>query len=232
MKLGIIGKGRWGFVYARTLARMGIGYRIDGSAWRESGWFSSGLDGAIIASAPASHFSIAEDLIKRGMPVLVEKPVSLNSQDARSLLHLAESKRAIAFAGNTRLYSPAWRAFKRRALARGVRSIEATAGSSDTKLGPWWDWGGHLVAMCLDLGFDPRAATLCTHCRDEPLSFRVNGTMEYRDVDESPKPLDVLIDEFIAAIKAGQPEIGGLRIGVQTVEFLEALDASHRPEPD
>lgn len=230
MKLGIIGKGRWGNVYARALERMAIGYRIDGRSWREGGWFESGLDGAIVASAPASHFSIANELIRAGMPMLIEKPVCLSSQDGRKLLQSAESKRAIAFAGNTRLYSPAWRAFKRQALAAGVHSVVATAGSSDTKLGPWWDWGGHLVVMCLDLNFDPRKAQLCTPDADEPLSFRVNGSMEYRDVDETPKPLDVLIEEFIAAIKKGEPDVRGLRIGVRAVEVLEALDAEHRAD--
>ncbi len=228
MKLGVIGKGRWGNVYARTLERMAIEYRLDGRGWRDAGWFESGLDGAIIASAPASHFSIAGELIQAGMPVLVEKPVCLGSRDAHALLEKAESSRAIVFAGNTRLYSPAWRAFRKRALAAGVRSVVASAGSSDTKLGPWWDWGGHLVAMCLDLDFNPRNAQLRTHDANEPLSFQVNGSMEYRDVDETPKPLDVLIGEFVAAIRKGEPDIRGLRLGARVVEFLEALDGADR----
>lgn len=228
MKLGIIGKGRWGSVYARTLERMDIGYRMDGRSWRDSHWYESGMDGAIIASSPASHFRIAEELMLAGVPVLVEKPVCLSAQDAHALLETAVSSHAIAFAGNTRLYSPAWRAFKKKALAAGVTSVVARAGSSDAKLGPWWDWGGHLVAMCLDLDFNPRKALLQTHDVDEPLSFHVNGSMEYRDVEETPMPLDVLIAEFVAAIEKGEPDIGGLRLGVKVVEVLEALDRANR----
>ena len=228
MKLGVIGRGRWGTVYARTLERMAIEYRLDGRDWRDSGWFRSGLDGAIIASAPASHFPIADELIQAGMPVLVEKPVCLNSPDARALLARAESMRAIVFAGNTRLYSPAWRAFREQALAAGVRSVVASAGSTDAMLGSWWDWGGHLVAMCLDLDFDPRQAQLRTPDADEPLTFRVNGSLEYRDVEETPKPLDVLIGEFVAAIRKGEPDVHGLRLGARVVEVLEAMQGAGR----
>jgi hypothetical protein len=74
--------------------------------------------------------------------------------------------------------------------------------------------------MCLDVGFDPRRATLAAVGVHIPLSFVVNGRYEFRDVITDPTPLEVLLTEFIAAIRKGEPNNRGLRLGAEVVEFL------------
>lgn len=205
MKIGIIGR-NWGSIYARTLEKLGVPYWISGREWDKR------ADGVIVASPPETHYGIAKRLLSEGVPIILEKPVTLEPAQAWELVNLG----GIAFAGHTRLFSPAWRTFK--ASLQSVDSITAVAGG--TLRDPWWDWGPHLAAMCLDLGFDPRKARIRTERVRIPLSFVVNGEFEYRDVLTDPMPLEVLLTEFIAAIEKGEPNNDGLRLGAEVVEFL------------
>lgn len=218
MRLGIIGRGPWGDVYADTLRCMGVEF------WQETrNWTELHADGVIVASAAESHTTIARYLIRNCIPALIEKPLCLDVQDARILLKMATDMPAIVFTGHTRLYSPAWRVFKAQALERGVRSVRAVAGGP-CKLDPLWDWGPHLVAMCLDLGFDPLQASIETGTDEIPLTFIVNRDMTYFDSHaENPRPLEVLLTEFMAAIEKGEPDIRWLELGVKVVEALEVM---------
>ena len=223
MRLGIIGRGPWGDVYAKTLTKMGVRYTQVGS--NEDVFVDGDVDGVIIASAPKSHYVLARKYIREFLPALIEKPVCLSSEQAKYLLKLAGNTGcSIVFAGHTRLYSIAWRALKANALAEGVRSVYAVAGSFDCKLSPLWDWGSHLVAMCLDLGFDPLKAHILTGTEEQPLKVIVNGTITYTDQPETPTPLEVLLTEFMAAIEKGGPDIRGLEFGVKVVETLEVME--------
>lgn len=223
MRIGIIGRGPWGQVYANTLRGLGVAFWQIG---RDLGNLRN-ADGVIIASAAHSHMPLAEAFIESYVPVLIEKPIALVSANARHLLDLAKRHHGIVFTGHTRLHSNAWRQFKARALAEVVHSVYATAGGP-CKLTPLWDWGPHLVAMCLDLGFDPLKAHILTDGEEEPLRVIVNGKMEFRDVDEKPAPLEVLLTEFMEAIKKGEPDVRGLELGVSVVEHLEGLDERRR----
>jgi hypothetical protein len=204
MKLGILGHG-WGYTYAKTLDKLGIDYRHDRTV-------GQGVDGVIVATPAETHYEIARDLLKAGIPIILEKPVTLDPEQARELVTLG----GIAFAGHTRLYDPSWRSFK--ASLHKIESIDCIAGG--TSRDPWWDWGPHLVAMCLDVGFDPRAASIRCEKERIPLSFIVNGTHEFRDVVGSPTPLEVLCTEFVQAIELGEPNNAGLVLGAEVVEFL------------
>lgn len=221
MKLGIIGRGRWGNVYAETLTRMGVDFWQAGEFWQAK----DAPAGIIVASAAESHAGIAADLIRSGIPALIEKPLCLTAEYARFLLDLAHDFPSIVFTGHTRLYSTAWRDFKALAMAHGVKSVHAVAGSKDCKLDPLWDWGPHLIAMCLDLGFDPQQARIVTSAQDWPLKVIVNGTLVYTDKQETPSPLEVLLTEFMGAIEKGEPDIRGLELGVKVVQEIEAIEA-------
>lgn len=166
-------------------------------------------DGLIVATTPDSHFAVARLALARGVPVLVEKPVCTKGRDVDALVALG----GIAFAGHTRLYSPAWRAFK--ASLPAVESVEAWAGG--THRDPWWDWGPHLVAMAFDIGCEKPVIHVTKE--EQPLRFVVNGTHEFRDVADNP--LEVLISEFLAAIALGKPDNSGLQLGARVVHFLE-----------
>ncbi len=48
--------------------------------------FALGLDAVVIATPPATHYAIARDCLEHGLHVLVEKPITLDSEDADRLI--------------------------------------------------------------------------------------------------------------------------------------------------
>jgi len=71
-----------------------------------------GLDAMVIATPPASHYKLAKECLEKGMHVLVEKPLTLYSNQAIELIELAEKKHRTLMVGHTFEYNPAVRALK------------------------------------------------------------------------------------------------------------------------
>lgn len=63
------------------------------------------FDAAIIATTSSSHFEIAGRLVKRRIPVLIEKPVVLNTDDANELMKLSSVNNVLITAGFTEVYN-------------------------------------------------------------------------------------------------------------------------------
>lgn len=215
--IGLVGRGYWGNTYARVLDEMGIEYWQAGRDWE-----GKRADGLIIASSSSSHYEVAVKALARGIPILVEKPVSLTAHEARNLVSLG----GIAYAGHTRLYDPLWTEFK---ASVGVPlHVEAWAGGvNETNPDAELNWWVHLAAMCWDLGFDPMKATFHVSQEKRPLYFAANGKL----FTDSRGALENLIKRFIAAIKRGEPDNAGLRLGVKTLEYVEARCRSTITQP-
>ncbi len=64
------------------------------------------LDGVIIASPNNFHFDQAKACIERGVPVLIEKPVTANVGDAEALMNFAAKRGAKALVGHHRAHNP------------------------------------------------------------------------------------------------------------------------------
>lgn len=172
VRLALVGAGRWGRVYLRTLAALdgialvGVASANPATAalvspgcrlfphWRDL-LAAGGFDGLIIATPPATHAEIAEAALRDGVALLVEKPLTLDLDSAEALRRLAAAAPVLVQVGHVHLASPAWRELKRRVDTLGpVRAIRAVAGNH----GPYrddaavlWDWGPHDLSMCLDL---------------------------------------------------------------------------------
>jgi predicted dehydrogenase len=172
IKLGLIGAGRWGRNYIKTIA--GIeGVQLSRLASRnpESAtlvgddcvispdWHdlldAGDLHGLIVAAPPALHAAMATAAISVGVPVLVEKPLTVDAAEARNLLAQARAKRSLVMVDHTHLFHPAFEGLCRKSLELGaVQRIYGHAGNH----GPYrrdvnvlWDWGPHDVAMCIAL---------------------------------------------------------------------------------
>lgn len=172
LALGLIGAGRWGRNYIATLAAMrgvflarlasrnpesttlaGPGCAVTAD-WREV--IEAGkLDGVIVATPPALHAEMTRAAVAAGLPVLVEKPLTLDWAEARALAEVVQSRSGLVMVDHTHLFHPAFRALKEHVPdIAPVMAIRARAGA----WGPFrdhtpvlWDWGSHDVAMCLDL---------------------------------------------------------------------------------
>ncbi|MDP7191232.1 MAG: Gfo/Idh/MocA family oxidoreductase [Alphaproteobacteria bacterium] len=172
MRLGLIGAGRWGRVYMNTLGDMtGVALGalassnpqsrdlVDKNVAVHENWRdlinAGGVEGIIVATPPATHAEIVRAALEAGLPVLVEKPLTLDVDEARALCDLAEKRDGLVMVDHIHLFSPAFRALKREAAGLGpLRRMESEAGSH----GPFrkatsvlWDWGAHDISMCLDL---------------------------------------------------------------------------------
>ncbi len=115
------------------------------------------LDGVVIATPPPTHHRIASDFLHNGFHVLVEKPLTLSSGDAQSLLDLAESEDRILMVGHTFEYNPAVR--KLREIIRSgelgdiyyFNSVRANLGLFQQQLNVVWDLAPHDISILLYL---------------------------------------------------------------------------------
>jgi predicted dehydrogenase len=122
--------------------------------WREAASDRT-LDGIILATPPATHLAMALVAIESGIPVLVEKPMTLSVKDARTLVDRARQSDVLVMVGHTHLFSSAFRQLKSRASSLGslqsTRSVGSNWGPFRPDASVLWDWGPHDVAMCIDL---------------------------------------------------------------------------------
>ena len=65
------------------------------------------VDAVVVAVPTELHSEVAVPFLERGVPVLVEKPLSRSVEDADRMLHAAEGGRAILAVGHTERHNPA-----------------------------------------------------------------------------------------------------------------------------
>ncbi len=203
LNLGLIGAGAWGRKYIKTIDALdGIALTRLASRNLESAGFipsecvisedwrdliaARDLDGVIIATPPTLHAEMTLAAIDAGLPVLVEKPMTLSLDEAETVVGAAYAKNAIVLVDHVHLYSAAWEGLKREAKALGpLQEISSVAGNwgpfrPDTPM--LWDWGCHDIAMCLDLVGRPPEATIAQR-------------IETRDVDNgNGEALGLMLD--------------------------------------
>lgn len=120
----VIGCGGWGQNHIRTLYEMGnLAAVVDTDPARiemilekypVKGYnnvrsaVSDGYDGYVIATPASTHFSIAKSLLEKSRNVLVEKPMTLKSQDSLELIRIAKDNGARLMVGHLLLFHPAY----------------------------------------------------------------------------------------------------------------------------
>jgi predicted dehydrogenase len=172
VRLGLIGAGRWGQAYIRTLADCdGVSLvriasqnpetksRVPGACTISTDWQdlirADDIDGIIIATPPAHHAEIVMAAIKQGHAVMVEKPLTLSLSEAEQLFNAAETHQAITLVDHTHLFHPAYCELKKiLSTAGAIREIRTRAGQRGPfrdNISALWDWAPHDIAMCLNL---------------------------------------------------------------------------------
>ncbi|MEM4700495.1 MAG: Gfo/Idh/MocA family oxidoreductase, partial [Candidatus Nezhaarchaeales archaeon] len=111
LRVAVVGCGRWGLAHARALrevegAELVAVSDVDPSRARAAGakygveWFTSneelfkieGLDAVTICTPPSTHAEVALSAIRRGLDLLVEKPLATASEDALRVVRAAEGE--------------------------------------------------------------------------------------------------------------------------------------------
>jgi predicted dehydrogenase len=144
--------------------------------------FDMNLDAVVIATPPADHYSIARDCLEHGLHVLVEKPITLDSDDAAELVRVAKEHKRILMVGHTFEYNPAVRALKEM-IREGelgdifyIDAIRASLGLFQTKANVIWDLAPHDISIIRYLlGTDPIGvsthATACVQDGIEDIAY-------------------------------------------------------------
>jgi len=123
LRIGIAGLGHIGKNHARILAELpecelAAVFDIDTNLAREMAEkhgtravatleeFAEAVDAATIATPTPTHFQIAEYLLKAGRHLLVEKPITERTQDARRLVELSLEAGRILQVGHVERFNP------------------------------------------------------------------------------------------------------------------------------
>jgi len=131
LKLCLVGAGHMGRIHAIKLARMkdvtltcvvdtnrAIAEETAGSLGvkgsdRLEDALADGVQGAVIASTTGTHFAVAREFLKRGLPVFVEKPIATDPAEAEALIGLALEKGVLLQVGHIERFSPVFRRVSR-----------------------------------------------------------------------------------------------------------------------
>lgn len=182
-RLGLIGAGRWGKNLIRTIRGLdGIALSalcshnpdsrglVDPQCRMLRDWRDlldrNLCDAVIIASPPDTHAEILGAMIRARMPSMVEKPLTLDLQEALDLQRLLRQTPTPVLVDHTYLFHPAYREMKRLSSQLGpIHSIQSEGGNR----GPFrpnytalWDYGPHDISMCLDLVRRTPQSVTCT----------------------------------------------------------------------
>ncbi|MBX3412071.1 MAG: Gfo/Idh/MocA family oxidoreductase [Pirellulales bacterium] len=185
--IAVIGCGRWGANYVRvfheiagarvvavvdrdaaTLARMAQRYPgVWATAEIEPVLANPQVDAVVIATEAASHFRLSTSALEHGKHLLVEKPLTLVSDESRRLAELAASKNRVLMVGHTYLYNDAVRKIREliQQPATGklyyLESRRHHLGYIRDDVGAMWDLAAHDVAIfSYLLGEEPEAVSV------------------------------------------------------------------------
>ena len=123
-RICVVGAGRWGANHIRTLDSLDclsgvIDNNLDNIDKVKNQYpeidiftnvedsFNQEYDGYIIASPASTHYEIAKKIINKGISLLIEKPMTLNSSDAKELVDLSIKENVNVMVGHLLLFHPA-----------------------------------------------------------------------------------------------------------------------------
>ncbi|MCB0190951.1 MAG: Gfo/Idh/MocA family oxidoreductase [Anaerolineae bacterium] len=116
-------------------------------------FFALGLDAVVISTPPETHFSIAQECLLHGLHVLVEKPLTINSHQARELITLAEKHDRVLMVGHLFEYNSSVHTLK-KIIESGelgdifyIDAVRASLGLFHPTLNVIWDLAPHDISI-------------------------------------------------------------------------------------
>lgn len=173
MKIMIVGTGRWGVNHVRTAVTLLSAENIvvvDANSTRldeiktmfpgieckntvDSALSDASINGAILATPAHTHYEIAKQIMERGIHLLVEKPITLNSPEAEELVAIAERKGVQLMVGHVLLYHEAIRTIKREIDAGKIGKLQyiysnrLNLGAIRTEENSLWSFAPHDISI-------------------------------------------------------------------------------------
>ena len=173
VRFGLIGAGRWGKIYVRTLLSLPDRCRLTHVCtskpenaslvphpvtvlprWQDLIW--SDCEAVIIATPPETHAEILEACLEANKPCIVEKPLCLDVATAERLHQRVERSSIPVLVDHPHLFGASYAALKQaveqaREPIRVILSEGAAFGPFRRNTPALWDWAPHDVSMVLDL---------------------------------------------------------------------------------
>jgi predicted dehydrogenase len=181
--IGLVGLGRWGRNYVRTLLAL-PGCRLVAAAdadpatrdrladetdipVRESATellSDPVIEAVVIATPDRTHYTLSAAALAAGRDVLVEKPMALEPDEAEALAEQAESKGRVLAVGHTAVYHPGFAVLVEELRSRPLdvqrraSAIRTSSGYADGRSNPILDLCPHDIALAVLLFGTPSAA--------------------------------------------------------------------------
>lgn len=118
------------------------------------------IDAASIVVPTSYHLAVGQEFLKRGIPVLIEKPLARSAEEAQALVEMAERQGAILQVGHIERFNPAYEELRNRPLQprliRAQRMGPFTGRSAD--VGVVLDLMIHDIDLVLPLAKGPIVA--------------------------------------------------------------------------
>lgn len=147
LRLGLVGRGRWGRNIERVLLLFPDVSIVPIS--REGGC-QEALDGVLIATPSATHAEVALPYIEAGIATFIEKPMATSVEDADRIRSAAARSGAPVFVGHIFLYNPAFSTALRLLPELGLIRYLHCEGANDSPRADssvLWDWLPHDLSM-------------------------------------------------------------------------------------
>jgi len=125
---------------------------------------------AIVIATPApTHFKLAKFALEQGRDVLVEKPFTMSSEEAKILIELAQKSGLVLMVGHLLLFQPFLSWFKEEFETGRLGAIKRVS-TQRTKLGTvrssenvWWSFAPHDVSVVLEILGRPKLSSVAAH---------------------------------------------------------------------
>ncbi len=181
MNIGIVGIGRWGKNYLRTITTLNNSRVFIADAnpdvlvnlnsypdidiiTFDDMLADSKIKAMIIATPDRTHYQLACQALQQGKDVLVEKPMAIHPNEAHAMLKLSQERELILAVGHTAVYTPGFEKLQyliaTNSLGRilHAEAIRTSRGRDEVDI--FNDLLPHCLAMTIKLWGEPVAVSL------------------------------------------------------------------------
>jgi virulence factor len=96
----------------KRLQELGIKYRCPNIHHNIQSLIESGIKAAFVNAATNAHFELVKQLLEANIAVFVDKPISMEYDQSRQLVELAEERNVLLMVGFNRRYAPVYQQLK------------------------------------------------------------------------------------------------------------------------
>ncbi|PCI76895.1 MAG: hypothetical protein COB20_09435 [SAR86 cluster bacterium] len=207
-RLALVGVGKWGANFLKTIVASGqdeIRFIVSSKSRQQLDAIAANqavlltdislidsyvneIDGVIVATPPAVRANIVEQLLRLGLPVLAEKPLSLQRDDSLKLIELARSSGVPLVEDFIHLFSWPYIKLNEQLSHDSPIEIESRGGNRGPyrDYSPLYDYSPHDLAMILQI-FDcmPDSISLELQNIEGELAFGANIVLGFGQLGQA-----------------------------------------------